>query len=394
MALSDLLLKKVDRSQVRKGSNVHGYFARRGVSKSGEFARINNLPRRDWQDKNVEHMTKLLRTTGGEMTLWPQQAAALYELACYRGLFAPLNVGDGKALISLLAAVVLEAKRPILFVPPDLREQTRRRVIPEMRKHWKLHPRLRVIGSNELSLAKNATLLDKFEPDVIILDEAHQWKSLQAARTKRLLRYERENPATIIIGLSGTMASKSLRDYAHIARWCLKDTLCPVPTKWQELQDWADAIDERIPNEMMRMGPGALEQWVTDEDRETKLDRNNQPVMFTTARSVRRAYGRRLAQTPGVIMTSGEDRVGSSLIVRAASPGHVPPKVRTMMGKLRDTWETPNGDVLLEPVDVWRHMREMALGFFYKWDPPAPRDWLDARREWKVHVRETLKHNR
>jgi len=32
----------------------------------------------------------------------------------------------------------------------------------------------------------------------------------------------------------------------------------------------------------------------------------------------------------------------------------------------------------------------MALGFFYEWDPPAPPDWLAARKAWRRFVREMI----
>jgi hypothetical protein len=33
---------------------------------------------------------------------------------------------------------------------------------------------------------------------------------------------------------------------------------------------------------------------------------------------------------------------------------------------------------------------EMACGFYYRWDPPAPEDWLTARRAWNASVRSIL----
>jgi hypothetical protein len=65
-----------------------------------------------------------------------------------------------------------------------------------------------------------------------------------------------------------------------------------------------------------------------------------------------------------------------------------------MIAKLRRDWETPNGDLIVEAVEVWRHARELALGMWLKWDPPAPRDWMEARKAWNQYVRETLKNNK
>jgi hypothetical protein len=41
---------------------------------------------------------------------------------------------------------------------------------------------------------------------------------------------------------------------------------------------------------------------------------------------------------------------------------------------------------------VWRHARELALGFYYVWDPWPPREWLEARAVWAAFVREEIKH--
>ena len=127
------------------------------------------------------------------MELWPNQAAALLE--CYQcdGLFAPIPVGQGKALISLLIPVILEAKNPVLIVPASLRNQTNDQVIPKMREHWKLHSNLTIIGYSELSQLDNKNILDVVNPDVIVLDEAHYLKNLRSARSKRFFRYLKKN---------------------------------------------------------------------------------------------------------------------------------------------------------------------------------------------------------
>jgi hypothetical protein len=64
------------------------------------------------------------------------------------------------------------------------------------------------------------------------------------------------------------------------------------------------------------------------------------------------------------------------------------------LAQLNLTWETPNGDLITEAVDLWRHARELACGFWYKWTPAAPPEWIDVRKVWKRYVRNTLKFNR
>lgn len=107
----------------------------------------------------------------------------------------------------------------------------------------------------------------------------------------------------------------------------------------------------------------------------------------------RKAFHRRLVNTPGVVCSLLEEQVACSLYIE----GHVY-KVNADTEKnfvtLRDLWETPDGWALSEAVDVWRHARELALGFHYVWDPRPPDEWLMARRAWAKFVRDILAHSR
>jgi hypothetical protein len=343
------------------------------VSRSKEFLRIKSLPRREWQTDErlpeiIEVLTEHLKTPKGAMTLWPEQAVALNECYDCGGLFGPIAVGKGKALVSILAPVAMEAERPLLFVPASLRDQTLLKVIPEMKKHWRLHPNLEVRGSSELSLAHKADMLEELKPDLIVIDECHQFKNRKAARTRRLSRYLYEHPEVSVVALSGTMTRKSLRDYHQIALWALGEGT-PLPETWNELQDWADALDVGIPAQD-RVAPGALKEFC--ENGET----------------IREAFGKRLYQTPGVV-ASGETELGTSL--RLSPWGVSPPKkIEKALKAMRKTWTTPGGEEFTEVVDLWRHARSVALGFYYRWDPAPPKEWVDARREWKIYVREIL----
>ena len=81
---------------------------------------------------------------------------------------------------------------------------------------------------------------------------------------------------------------------------------------------------------------------------------------------------------------SGPESAISPPQVRAIpSPVTVPYEITALMADLRDTWTTPNGDLLTEAVEIWRHMRELALGFWYRWKYPPPDGWMGARQAWK-----------
>lgn len=382
LAMSVRLAEQVGIGNIRSGSKWGKLLAvqrtARGVGRTAEFQRIEALPRRKWEtDASILEATAALnawlRTQGGSMTLWPNQAAALIEAATMFGLFGPIGVGRGKALITLLVPVVMAAERPVLFVPAQLRDQTNRWVIPEMRKHWRMHPGLRVHGYSELSIAKNKRMLFELEPDLIVLDECHNVKNAQAARVKRLREYLKERPATRVVALSGTVTRRSIRDYWQIALWCLKPDYCPLPSTWHEMVEWADALDEGV-LEPDRVAPGALERLCVEGE------------------NVRAGYGRRLVETPGVVATATHE-LGVSIRVSERRV-IVPPRVFGELARMRQTWVTPYGDEITEAVELWRHARELACGFYYRWDPAPPSDWLEARKAWKKLVRDTLKYNR
>lgn len=374
----ELLFERVGLENVNPSSTMGRLLREGGPSKTREFRRIHALPRRDWEadselDELAELLTLYLKTPDGKMDLWRVQAAALRDTYEQRGLFAPVAVGKGKALISLMAPEVLKAERPLLLVPAQLREQTKLYVLPDMRHHWKLTANLTILAYSELSLAKNARILEELKPDLIIADECHRLKNKTAGRTRRVIRYMDANPETAFVALSGTITTRSIRDYGHILRWCLKNRT-PLPESWRELTQWADAIDVGVEN---RGPPGALIEWSAD----------NSPELP----EVRKGYRDRLVQTPGVIATQ-ETELGVSLQLLARRPD-MPMACYVLLSQLNETWETPDGDYITEAVDLWRHAREICCGFWYKWDPPPPAPWLEARKEWKRYVRETLKHS-
>lgn len=348
---------------------------RKTISNSAEIQRIAALPRRQLDGAAlVEPMTRFLRTPQGSWTLRPLQAQALYEMGRDRGFFGPLRVGSGKTLITLLSAGVLSAKMPILLLPAHLVEKTERER-RELSRHWRIPTSTRILSYQMLGRAEHAKDLEFYKPDLVILDECHLAKNKRAGVTKRLIRYFREFPNTLCVAVSGTVMKDSLRDFAHIIRWCLKKNT-PLPESEEELDLWCDAVDEKV-NPFQRMAPGAL-------------------TVFSGGRedlsSVRQGIQARILETPSVVGSTG-DQVACSLYIQ----GHlyeVGPQTEQHFSTLRNLWELPTGWRISEAVEVWRHARELALGFHYEWDPQAPKAWLAARREWAVFVREILSHSR
>lgn len=353
------------------------------VVRSSEFRRVESLPRREWEKcttvaQAVDVLTQEYKTPNGTQTLRPHQAAALLELHARRGLFAPLGVGSGKTLITQLAPLVLESQRPLLLLPAALKKVTVANVLPDLRKHWRTHPALRIESYEGLSVISGQRMLEDYEPDLIIADECHALARAGSARTKRFARYMRAHPDVVFCALSGTVTRRSILDYAQIITWALRSG-APLPASYSDLVDWSRALDEGVPHDQ-QIAPGALVSFCTS---------------FETARE---GYARRLTQTPGVIATR-DSALGTSLYINRITQEHLPPpeEITRALTKLRATWETPGGEQITDALDMWRKSQELSLGYYYRWqwqnDTPDEQ-WLRARAEWRAFVRHAIAHQR
>ena len=351
----------------------------RAVFRTKDFRRIEQLPRRDWTTaylSQIDNLSEALKTPSGTMSLRMVQACALTEIGLHRGLFAPIGVGHGKTLISLLAPHMLGSQRPLLIVPAQLRDITVSKYCRELSEHWQIPISFcdgsRIISYGSLSTKKGQHLFKELNPDLIICDEAHYFKSSKAARTKRFLRYMRQNPDTRFVAMSGTVTKKSIREYWHLIKLALPNG-CPLPLQWNEMSDWANALDENVRPEM-RTAPGALR------------------LLCSQNETPRDGYRNRLIETPGVLATK-ESELGTSLIIEKIEPP-VPQKIQNALQVLRDDWITPAGEDVSDSLDYYRKARELSFGFYYrwKWNPSITEsqkeNWLRARSEWRQLVRQ------
>ena len=359
------------------------------VRETSELRRVRDLPRRApaLPPAVVDETSAALRAAAGTMTLRPLQALALLEAGVRGGAFLPLGVGEGKTLITLLAAYVLDAKRPLLLLPATLIQKTDRERA-HLSQHWLIPRHVRLMSYEMLGRVQSASDLDVYAPDLIIADECHKLKNRRAAVTRRVSRYMHDHPETRFVGLSGTIMRRSLTEFGHVLRWCLKDA-APIPKTHDELEEWASALDEDVGgkpgDELGRREPGALLSLCT----KAEVDADSPMI------AARKGFRRRLIETPGVIASvdGGGERVDCSIYIRAITY-NVAPITERHFQTLRGAWETPDGWALSQGVDVWRHARELALGLHYIWDPRPPKEWQDARRTWAAFVREVLSRSR
>jgi rubredoxin len=382
------------------------------VEDSPEFRRILNLPRRVWDLSIMENdlpvrLSAAFRIPTGTRVLRPIQAAALADGHDLRGLLGPIRVGEGKTDLSFLFPVVVQGiYRPTLLLPAGLIEKTWDE-FQQLKSEWICHPAFAtraqfdqaVISYERLGRDSGKDDLFARMPDMIFADEVHKLRNRTAACTKRVERFMRAHPTCIFVGVSGTITKRSIRDYWHLLEWALKQNM-PLPRTEKEMEIWAEALDERRVDVLSRRDPGVLMQFCTEQEvakvspkREVPLGRTAQmPHFFANLEdkltAVRQGYQRRLRETPGIVC-SPDANLDCSLRIRRVGLT-LSADIQEHLEILREDWTTPNGDVLALPTDVWRHARELACGFVYRWEPPPPAYWLTARKRWNWLVRQIL----
>lgn len=322
--------------------------------------------------------------------LKPIQAWALYEAATVGGILGPIGVGHGKTLLDLLVPMVafhmFGAKTALLLLPPNLKRQFLDVDWHYYGQHWQLpnlaggrwmtpgKPLLHVVAFSELSGSKSSDLLERIKPDVVVVDEAHSVRNRTAARTKRFLRYfEKRRKDSVPVRLfcwSGTLTSRSLRDYAHLSDYSLGQG-SPVPRSWHALEEWAAALD---PGEYPAP-PGRLKQ---------------------LGLPLRDGFQRRLVVSPGVISSGDSASCQASLVITERKV-ETPATIQVHLDALEETWQRPDGEELVDVLSKARCARELSCGFYYRWrwprgEPVAVIEkWLQARKDWHKELREKLK---
>ena len=376
-------------------------FGSTSVRNTPEVTRISLEPRRVWSPEAGEQlaidMTRELKTPKGTMALRPVQAIALYEVMETGGLFAPIRVGGGKSLISMLIPTVLEANPVLLLLPANLIEKTRYDY-NVLREHWRLPTNLQFMSYEILGLVQSVDKLTYISPKLIVADECQAIRNPRAGRTKRIRRYMHDHPETMFCAMSGTIMKSSITDFAPLLRWSLKQH-APIPRTVEETNEWAEALDEKV-NPIARRKPGAIFD-LAPKVSATQADRAGQVVLpapiwplpggdpITAARQV---FQSRLLETKGVVASSRTDGVTCSIVIRPFEY-KLAKITEDHVNFLRKTWITPDGWPFKEALEFARYIRQLSLGFHSVWDPRPPLEWTAARKAWGQFVRETLGHS-
>lgn len=430
---------------------AHGVFDRDGLSKrtaagraaradgplrSAEFRRIRDMPRRalNVTTELAHEVSVALRKTSSKVEINALQAAAILEFAERGSIMAGFNTGEGKTFLGPILPLARDDVRTTGFlVPPALKSEVNENVIPFLRENFDLKP-VTVVSYSELSVeyvcppCKNAGkkrgrkkegdqpcerclagILGEYDFDLVVADESHMISSRYSGRGMNF-RAHMKARNRMFVPMSGSFWTKSLRD-AHSIVMLTHPVDCPLPRVYPEVEDWANALDSRVPEDL-RLPPGVLVELDLDPDKTCAHDYSTDDPLTPGAKIVadcldcggsgtlselaqaRRGVRRRFADTPGWI-ASTDDSFGASLVVRAVSPP-VPASVEDALGRLRSLWVTPGGEEVTDPIAFWNSARNLAMGFYYKWMWPNDEidfEWLERRRDWHRAVREVIKRN-
>lgn len=360
------------------------------VSGSADLNRILALPKRAVTDETKDNLVKIVTETfrlpEGTAKFNRTQAWALYELSRLGGLLGPISVGHGKTLLDIMAPMAVpNCRLAVLLLPAQLKGQ-----MADNWKMWSQHfrtpnlsgfgkfdaskPSVVLVSYHELQNPKATVLLETISPDLIIADEAHNLRHKRSARTGRVLRYFADHPQTRFCGWSGTITNKSIKEYAHLSALALKSG-SPLPVHWGTVEEWAQALDAKPRG--VPAPPGAL----------TRLCPNGEDV--------REGFRKRFLATPGIVATKGAS-VDCSLYLLERKI-ETPAVILNALATLRDTWDRPDGEKFYEGTQVAACARQLASGFYYRWEYPKKeplelrKKWLEVRKNWHAELRQELK---
>jgi hypothetical protein len=347
------------------------------IQDTPDLRRVCALPRRtlsvEEATARAATLTRMLALKGG-VALRPWQGQILHELAMHGGVYGGAPVGLGKTLLNWLAPVVCDAVRPVLIIPGGLRPDVQAAFASYLHTWTSVRGGIRIVSLEELALLANEDLLERIQPDLIIIDEADNLRNVKSAACKRIGRYLASHPACRVCAWTGTPGRTSVLDVHHLMVWCLREG-APVPLRRGEAAHWAQALDEASGfRAKARPDVGALERLGGG----------------ATLAGAREAFRLRLHETPGCVFVDG-DSCDQPIHVRqrVAPPS---PALEAHFQRFRTAWETPDGWPLSDSLSVYRHAGELGCGLYLRWNPRPPDWWYMPRKEFCAFVRETLEH--
>lgn len=357
-----------------------------------EVDRILGLPTRGWPNAElveIESFDCLLATAYDRgARLLATQAAAMRDWRAVEGGLFPINAGYGKTGIGLMIAQDSLnrglAKRVLWLMPVQLVAGIIRRHVPEWRPRVNLPmsihyvaglspgQRRRLCSSGApgtylfpyslLSRPDAIDLLRSIDADVVIADEAHRLKHPRAGLTKRLMAYLRERqPTPKFVAMSGTITSKGLMDYHHLAVAALQDK-APLPRQTSMAYSWSLVLDARaepLPGQANSVFRRLID-WAGSAIQSGQVEGSLSGEWQDVAR---KAYRLRLVTTPGIVATPGE-RPAQSLLIQEHPCEPPSERLLDLMDKVTEDYETPDGELIDHAIHCYKWLSELCVGFY------------------------------
>lgn len=225
-------------------------------------------------------------------------------------------------LIASVGAMALTNVRSVLLlIPASLRKQIQYDFLmisehfktPNIRLHFgdekpvltmpahdTSKPTLHVFPYSRLSLPDSSAFIENLNPDAIIADECDALKSMTSSRGMRIAKWyaggttpeeKRKRQGTKFVGMTGSLTDHSITEMNFPSLFALKEK-SPLPLDPTTVEEWAGCLDAGT----SPRPPGRLMDFCEDGE------------------NVRAGYARRLAETPGFIIT------GENIITVAGTP--------------------------------------------------------------------------
>lgn len=355
------------------------------VEYSEDLQRILRLPRRQISRVQAEADVKLLnplvttpagKAAGACLLAW--QAFCLRELYANRGGYFGLPVGNGKTLITWLAATVLDAQRPVLLIPASLREKTYHD-FADLAKHFvtPAHPP-KIVAFEELVGDDKLDWLTNYAADLYIIDEVDVLSNQDASVPKRIGR-DVDSRMVETLCTTGTGTRQSILDFSHFLTWALKEG-APVPLDPAELAAWASALDAKKTRQRP-FGVGCLHEIADARHVEGYAD-------MTEQGKARAAFQIRLCETPGVVIVDDEecDKKITVNLICAPEDAHL----NKLFTTLRQKQAAPSGRDVSDPLSMLQIDGQLGCGLELIWDPMPPEEWREARRNFAKFCRRMI----
>lgn len=330
---------------------------------------------------DAQALTRRYRKPGGTWTLNQDQADALATVERARGGLLMLDVGAGKTLLGKLLPYQLgvDPSRALVICPASGVKEAQR---GDESKHFLTPPGLMYRSFTFIS--RNPNFLRHFAPELIIVDEAHNFRNHEAARTASFLDYVK-TAGPMLVGMSATLADRSLMDFHHLADHSLGDCN-PLPRAYNVAREWASVVDVNPRDEYSHAASRQLQRLANAADVPHHLDE------ATRARlGIQRWLGTREGM---VISTAGSCE--KPLVVRdIVDPGFDPSALAEHASNALDNIVDPDGEYLPTPLHAYRLAQQLSMGYYYRWiweDGEKHLDYTYARSELNAAVSEHVSH--